>query len=631
MPSPATAIDSSKVDRMANASGCILIGTAVVVLAGWKFHDSFLTTILTSVAGMKPNTAVAFLIAGLALLRRNHRDLPFYSIGVLGIGLSTLIEYVTDFDFGIDQLLFPDSYSVVHPGRMSDITAVGFTLLGPALALMRTWLEVGRRISRGLAIVVGAIGIIVLLGYSYDTQALYQVVRPHTAVTLHTAIIFVVAAVGVLCANPAEGLVAHICADTAGALMLRWLLPMVLLITYFLGFTGWIAHKRLGWEMGFSLALVVASVMLCLVLLILWNARRIDREELALRESEKRFRLVANTAPVMIWMAGIDKLCNYFNQPWLKFTGRSLQAELNNGWVEAVHPDDVRACMDTYVQAFDRRESFQMQYRLRRYDGQYRWILDNGVPRFGEDGSFAGYVGSCIDITERQLAEEALAGIGHKLIEAQEKERTWIARELHDDINQRIASLAIELENWDEDLAPAGTGLHDHIRQVHQQLSQIGADIQALSYRLHSSKLEYLGLVAAAESFCKELARKHKVQIRFTHAAMPNLRPEVSLCLFRVLQEALQNAVKYSGVRHFRVELATNSGEIQLTVTDRGTGFDERDINAHRGLGLISMRERVQMVNGHFSIKSLPGHGTTVSVRVPLSVAPAAGEFARSA
>ena len=342
--------------------------------------------------------------------------------------------------------------------------------------------------------------------------------------------------------------------------------------------------------------------------------------EQALREGEERFRLVANTAPVLIWMSGTDKLCNYVNQRWLEFTGRPLEDELGNGWAEGVHPEDLKGCMDTYTQAFDRREYFQMEYRLRRHDGQYRWLSAIGVPRFNPDHSFAGYIGSCTDVTEHKLAEESLADMGRKLIEAHEEERTWIARELHDDVNQRMALLAVELDRWNQQLPPSAVELHDHIHHAIQRLSNIATDIQALSHRLHSSKLEYLGLVPAAKSFCRELSEQHQAEIDFRDMAMPRSVPkEISLCLFRVLQEALQNAMKYSGVRHIKVELRGTEGEIQLTVSDLGIGFDPQDAIHRRGLGLISMRERMQLVRGEISIKSQPGSGTTIHARVPFS------------
>ena len=337
------------------------------------------------------------------------------------------------------------------------------------------------------------------------------------------------------------------------------------------------------------------------------------------RESEERFRLVANTAPVMIWMAGTDRLCTYVNQPWLEFTGRPLEAELGNGWVEGVHKEDLKRCLETYSQAFDQRQSFEMEYRLRRNDGEYRWILDIGVPRFNPDGSFAGYIGSCLDITDRKLAEEALASVGRRLIEAHEEERTWIARELHDDIVQRSRIASVELARCDHQVAGSVVDMHESPPASRQRISDLGKDIQALSHRLHSSKLEYLGLVTAAKSFCRELSEQRNVRIEFKHSDIPAAIPkEISLCLFRVLQEALQNAVKHSGGQDFTVEVHGTKDGISLTVSDSGIGFDWQDAMNRRGLGLISMRERLRLVNGELSIQSEPGRGTTVLARVPL-------------
>jgi signal transduction histidine kinase len=288
--------------------------------------------------------------------------------------------------------------------------------------------------------------------------------------------------------------------------------------------------------------------------------------------------------------------------------------------LEGVHPEDLKQCMGIYTRAFDLRESFEMQYRLRRHDGKYRWVLDIGVIRLNLDGSFAGYIGSCIDITDHKLAEEALAHVGRRLIEAHEEERTWIARELHDDINQRIALLSGQLEQLAQHAPNSGVEVPDHIRHVRQDLIDLGNDVQALSHRLHSSKLEYLGIAVAANGLCRELSEQQKVKIEFSHSGIPHsLSKETSLCLFRVLQEALQNAIKHSGERHFRVELHGTLGEIQLTVSDSGVGFDQHVAVDRFGLGLISMRERLRLVDGEFSIESHPGRGTTIHARVPLS------------
>jgi len=150
----------------------------------------------------------------------------------------------------------------------------------------------------------------------------------------------------------------------------------------------------------------------------------VKKAEVALRESEERFRLVANTAPVMIWMSGVDKLCTYFNHGWLEFTGRSLGAEMGNGWAEGIHPEDLAICLETYTNAFDRREPFRMEYRLRRHDGEYRWILDHGVPRFNADGSFAGYIGACVDINEGKRLEKAMQESEARFAEMAERNRT---------------------------------------------------------------------------------------------------------------------------------------------------------------------------------------------------------------
>jgi len=353
---------------------------------------------------------------------------------------------------------------------------------------------------------------------------------------------------------------------------------------------------------------------------IIRDATERRRAEEAAAESERRFRLIANTAPVLIWMSGPDKLCNYFNQPWLIFTGRRLEQELGNGWSEGVHPDDLRKCLDTYTQYSDRRERFSMEYRLRRHDGEYRWVLDIGVPRFNGDGSFAGYVGCCMDISDMKEARATLAEFGGRLIRAGEQERARIARELHDDINQRLALLANGLQELAQ-APPAGTDPQkQELQQLWRLTTEIATDIQHMSHQLHPSKLQYLGLASTLRDLCREFSQQYKLEIGCAVSGLPhNLDDNISLNLFRTVQESLRNVVKHSQARHVKVELTGQSGLVHLRVSDDGVGFNPDAARMNHGLGLVSMRERLRSVGGEFSIWSRPSLGTLVEGSVPVA------------
>lgn len=223
------------------------------------------------------------------------------------------------------------------------------------------------------------------------------------------------------------------------------------------------------------------------------------------------------------------------------------------------------------------------------------------------------------DLTEHKRDEEALSTVSQRLIEAQEEDRARLARELHDDISQRLALLGMRLDRLIPKPSTSAAELRGELLQVSQAVSALLKDVQALSHRLHSSKLELLGLERAAASWCKELSDQQEVKVDFSAEYIPQELPHlIALCLFRVLQEALQNAIKHSGSGHFQVSLKCGANNIELTVQDSGLGFDPQEATRRRGLGLTSMKERLKLVDGELSIRSELGRGTTIHARLSL-------------
>jgi PAS domain S-box-containing protein len=218
------------------------------------------------------------------------------------------------------------------------------------------------------------------------------------------------------------------------------------------------------------------------------------------------------------------------------------------------------------------------------------------------------------DVSERKRMEEALSNVSEKLIRAQEQERARIGRELHDDISQRLALLSVSLCELEDDPSEA----QKRLKALQKDLVEVSQDVQALSHELHSSKLEYLGVVAGIRSWCKEFGDWQKIDILFESDVLRALPFDIGLCLFRILQEALHNAAKHSAAKRISVQLREDSGAIYLAVNDSGRGFDINAAALGRGVGLASMQERVRLVNGTIAIDSKPMGGTTIHVRVPL-------------
>ena len=341
-----------------------------------------------------------------------------------------------------------------------------------------------------------------------------------------------------------------------------------------------------------------------------------------LRASEEKFRSVFRDAGVGMIIVSPEGRFLAANEAFCDCLGYT-EEELLEKTVQAItFPEDWAGFSQKLREALEQGKSFQrVEKRCLHKSGRMVTTESSASLIRGSSGEPRYFVGEVLDITQRKLAEEALSGVSGRLIEAHEEERSWIARELHDDFNQRVALLATILERVKQDLPAAEEAARRGVEEAAQHVTELGSDMQALSHRLHSSKLEYLGLVAAVAGFCQEFSNRQNVNIDFHSEDIPKALPkELSLCLFRVLQEALQNSLKHSGERRFEVSLKCAKSEIELTVRDSGVGFDPEKIVSGHGLGLTSMKERLKLVDGQLAVDSKPQEGTTIHARVPLGL-----------
>jgi len=339
------------------------------------------------------------------------------------------------------------------------------------------------------------------------------------------------------------------------------------------------------------------------------------RAEIALRESEEKFRSVFRDSGVGMVIVSLEGRFLAANRTFCDFLGYREQ-ELLEKTVESITlAHDWPAFSQRLQQCLANGNSFQwFEKRCLHKTGQIVYTQSSASLIRGSDGAPQYFVGEVLDVTKRNQAEETLAGLTRKLIDAQEYERARIGRELHDDIGQRLAMLALELEELQKNPSEAVS----RAQQLRSKMIEISSDVQALSHELHSSKLEYLGVVKGLQGWCREVAQRQGVEIDFTSEVSSILPREIGICFFRVLQEALHNAVKYSGANRIDVKLRENSNEVHLIIHDSGTGFDVEAAMQGNGLGLTSMQERIRLLNGIISIQSRSG-GTTIHARVPFS------------
>jgi PAS domain S-box-containing protein len=355
-----------------------------------------------------------------------------------------------------------------------------------------------------------------------------------------------------------------------------------------------------------------------LVAQVFANALARRRADQALRESEEVSRATFDQAAVGIAHVGIDGRWLRVNDKLCAIVGYPREELLHLTFQDITHPDDLEADLGYAGQVLSGEiKTYSMEKRYFRKDGSLVWInLTVSLVR-GADGEPRNFISVVEDITDRKRAEDELRSLSRRLIRAQEEERALLARELHDDVTQRLAVLAIDAGR--AELAGQGAFQAEALRAVREGLVRLSEDIHSLAYQLHPSILEELGLAEALRTECERRGRQGGVDFSLDLAPLPPVvGRDAALCLYRVAQEALNNVVHHAGARAAKVVLRQMEGGLLLAVRDDGVGFDPETARQKRSLGLASMRERLRLANGTLDIESAPGRGTAIVAWVPV-------------
>jgi PAS domain S-box-containing protein len=391
--------------------------------------------------------------------------------------------------------------------------------------------------------------------------------------------------------------------------------------------------SRLGWEMALVTALIglanAAGVG------IIWRGQQAQMY----REREAWFYSVANDTPAYLWMASPGEENSFINGPFRKYLGTDRES-LSKDWTDYVHPEDADRARSSFLEAMAHARAHTEEFRIRRFDGEYRTVVSEAVPRFSSKGQFIGFAGAIMDITGRRRAEEQLRTanasletelakrirneqkiqtLSAKLIEAREDERKRLARELHDDLNQQVAAVSIAMGNLKRHIPAEQIELRDQSVRIHQNLVRLAENVSRMSHELHPAILDYYGLGAALHECCDEFTALTGIRILLdTRGSFESVPPSIALSAYRIAQESLQNVAKHARADTARIEVSYFDRVLRLTISDSGIGMDPDSVETRTGSGLVAIKERVRLVGGSVEIRSKPNQGTRLTVAIPV-------------
>jgi PAS domain S-box-containing protein len=338
-----------------------------------------------------------------------------------------------------------------------------------------------------------------------------------------------------------------------------------------------------------------------------------------LLKSEEWLSLAAKGSQLGLWYWNEETQYVYWDAKTCEIFGVPAGSEKPiDTFYQCVHPDDRERVKKVWRYQFEHGLPYEVEFRAAWEDGSIRWVRALGNGHYNKDGKPIRMVGVVFDVTERKEAEQERLELAGLLMNAEEKERSRLAREIHDDFSQRLAVLAVNLEVTEDFIQEDAA--REELHKLSNEVCKIGADLHSLSHRLHSSALETLGLTPGIGSFCAEFAAQYQLEIDFVHKDIPKcIRHDTALCLFRIVQEGLRNVRRHSRASKVDVQLKGSADAISLSLSDNGIGFEPSHSLASGGIGIRSMRERARMLGGTFAVLSRPMQGAQITVTVPLN------------
>ena len=631
--------------------------TGTIALAGWFTGNDALKGALIANITIKANTAACLLLAGLslALLAPERRGLVATLLGrvfaatLVVVGLTTLGEHLFHWNLGIDQILFrevPQALATAAPNRMGPPASSCFPLLGASLLLLDVRGRRGEAPFQIPTVTLMAIALVSLLGYLFQVRELYGIAQL-SGIAFHTAFAFLLLGVGLLCSRPHAGFMRRVTAADSGGLVIRRMLPPAIVLPVAIGWLRTAGENAGLYPADFGRVLTISTFMIVFASLTWWTGRTISRQAALLASarhaalaSERRFRSLVMATSQIVWSADPSGTVVEDSPSWSAYTGQSHASSKGWGWLEAIHPDDREGVLQAWQASVAARRVFRAEYRVRRRDGEWRWMMVRAVPVFDGADRLVEWVGACTEMHDVKLAQDALR-------EADRRKDEFLATLSHE-LRNPLAPIrnAVEYLKARGPLDVESQWSRDVIERQVEHMARLLDDLLDVS-RITRNRLELRRQPASIGPIVQRSLETSRPLIEAAHHHLTVTMPESDLWieadplrLAQVISNLLNNAARYTEPGgHIALDVRREGSDVVITVKDDGIGIAPAQLThvfemfaqaapaLHRsqgglGIGLALVRGIVEGHGGRVEARSDGlGRGSEFLVRLPAVVA----------